>query len=302
MNNVIKMLKGILIGVGAILPGVSGGMIAAAFNIYDKLIAALDELTRRPIKAILSIWQYLVGIVIGILIGFLVVAYIFNFVPIPATLLFIGLILGGLPEIFFAAYHNHVSIKGIVVTSITFVIMLTLSMINVQTETTMNTSWYVWLLIGVLLTVSLVVPGLSGTMLLLMIGFYVPMLNLGRDFIGAVIAFDIQTIGVLLPQAIFVAIGVIVTFIILGKLLNLVLKKYPNLFFQIVLGIILSSPINIMISLRNELILDDIDIFDFQTQWWMWLIGIVLLPSGIYTARLFSKEKNETETNQGSNV
>lgn len=302
MNNVIKMLKGILIGVGAILPGVSGGMIAAAFNIYDKLIAALDELTRRPIKAILSIWQYLVGIVIGILIGFLVVAYIFNFVPIPATLLFIGLILGGLPEIFFAAYHNHVSIKGIVVTSITFVIMLTLSMINVQTETTMNTSWYVWLLIGVLLTVSLVVPGLSGTMLLLMIGFYVPMLNLGRDFIGAVIAFDIQTIGVLLPQAIFVAIGVIVTFIILGKLLNLVLKKYPNLFFQIVLGIILSSPINIMISLRNELILDDIDIFDFQTQWWMWLIGIVLLPAGIYTARLFSKEKNETETNQGSNV
>ncbi len=302
MNNVIKMLKGILIGVGAILPGVSGGMIAAAFNIYDKLIAALDELTRRPIKAIISIWQYLVGIGIGILIGFLVVSYIFNFVPIPATLLFIGLILGGIPEIFFAAFHNHISIKGVVVTTVTFIIMLTLSMLNFQSESTLNTSWYIWLLIGVLLTVSLVVPGLSGTMLLMMIGFYVPMLDLGRNFIEAVVAFDFSTIGLLLPQAIFVALGVIVTFIILGKLLNLVLKKYPKLFFQIVLGIILSSPINIMISLRNELILENIDIFDFQTQWWMWLIGVLLVPAGIYIARSFSKEKNETETNQGSNV
>src|SRR5690606_17094175 len=120
MNNLVKMLKGILIGIGAILPGVSGGMIAAAFNIYDKLITALDQLTRQPIKAVLSIWQYLVGIAVGILIGFLIVASIFSYVPIPATLLFIGLILGGIPEIYFAAYHNRLTTKGVVITTVTF--------------------------------------------------------------------------------------------------------------------------------------------------------------------------------------
>ena len=60
MSNILMILKGSLIGLGSILPGVSGGMIAAAFDIYKDLINALNRFTKEPIKAVISIWQYLI--------------------------------------------------------------------------------------------------------------------------------------------------------------------------------------------------------------------------------------------------
>jgi putative membrane protein len=301
MNNIIKMLKGMLIGVGAILPGVSGGMIAAAFNIYDKLIEALDMLTSRPIKAMLSIWQYLVGIGIGILVGFLLISTIFMWIPIPATLLFIGLILGGVKEIYRQGF-DRLEVRGFMISGIAFLVMIASSFMEFTAPTASNTSWYLWIIVGILLTISLIVPGLSGTMLLMMIGFYIPMLDLGHDLIDAVLAFDFNTIWSLLPQALFVLLGLVIAFVGLGKLLNLVLKKFPKIFFQIVLGIIIASPINIIVSLNQELKLDHIDIFNIEQQWWMWLIGLALFPLGFYIARLFTKEEHETEENQGSNI
>ena len=57
MKRILKILKGALIGLGSILPGVSGGMIAAAFNVYEDLINALDTFTKKPIKAVLLIYR-----------------------------------------------------------------------------------------------------------------------------------------------------------------------------------------------------------------------------------------------------
>src|SRR5690554_4258054 len=167
-----KVLQGMLIGVGAILPGVSGGMIAAAFNIYSKLIEALDQVTRQPIKALFSIWEYALGIMIGILVGFLVIAYIFYLVPIPSTLLFIGLIIGGSPEIYGLSNEPNKPYKSWIITGITFLFMISITVFAPyfsQTDTT-QTHFILWIVVGILLAVSLIVPGLSGTMLMLIIG------------------------------------------------------------------------------------------------------------------------------------
>src|SRR5690606_15126824 len=143
-----KILQGSLVGIGSILPGVSGGMIAAAFNIYSELIDALDRLTKEPIKAVLSIWEYLVGIALGILVGFVTIAYIFYLIPIPLTLLFIGLILGGISEIYYLAKTDKISVKSILIVAITAIIMISLTFILplFKVEDVSNTSLFLWIL------------------------------------------------------------------------------------------------------------------------------------------------------------
>lgn len=296
-----KILQGTLVGIGSILPGVSGGMIAAAFNIYSKLIEALDKLTSHPIVAIKSIWQYLVGIALGILIGFIGIAYVFYLVPIPATLLFIGLILGGAPEIYFLAKPDEKPGRGILITTVTMVLMLCLTFLSpyfAQNDAT-NTHFILWIVVGILLALSLIVPGLSGTMLLLIIGYYGPLLLIGKELITAVVTLDGDLFFMHFWNFAWVLFGVVLAFILLGKLFNFILKKYPSVFYQVILGIIIASPINIMASLSDELMTETppIHIFDFAEHWYMWLIGIILMPVGIYLARLFTKEQDETEKN-----
>lgn len=297
-----KVLQGMLIGVGAILPGVSGGMIAAAFNIYSKLIEALDKVTKTPIKAVLSIWEYILGILLGVLVGFLVIAYVFYLIPIPSTLLFIGLILGGIPEIYKLAEEKTRKFKPIIMFSLTFILMISFTIFApylAQTDTS-NTNFVLWIVVGVLLAVSLIVPGLSGTMLMLIIGYYGPLILLGKTLIEAVLTINVELFMNNIFSLVFVAIGIILAFILLGKVFNYVLKKAPKLFYQLILGIIVASPINIIFSLNDDLRQSEtpVHIFDFSNQWYMWLIGLLCIPIGIYLARLFSKEeKYETKEN-----
>lgn len=297
-----KILQGTLVGIGSILPGVSGGMIAAAFNIYAKLIEALDLLTKKPIRAILSIWEYLLGIGLGILIGFIIVLFIFSFVPIPSTLLFIGLILGGVPDIYLLARESKIKVKSIIVILVTTIILVSVAFINPTSVARSNTmNYFIWTIVGILLAISLIIPGLSGTMILMMLGFYTPLLNLPKALLTNFVDGNYQTFFNQSINLVFIGLGVLLTFIIIGKLLNLILKHYPNTFYQFVLGIMLAAPINIIVSLHQELSSDEIspiNIFNFSEHWYMWLIGLIILPLGIWVARQFNKkEAYETETN-----
>ncbi len=300
-----KILIGSLVGIGSILPGVSGGMIAAAFNIYSKLIEALDLLTKHPIQAIKSIWQYLIGIILGILAGFLIIAYVFYLIPLPSTLLFIGLILGGLPEIYFLAKQDERKAKHMIVTGVTIILMLALSFLApyLGQSDVSNTNFMIWILVGFLLALSLIVPGLSGTMLLLIIGYYGPMILLGKGLVESLFALDFDTLFTDIWNLLFIGLGLVIAFIVLAKLISYILRKFPKTFYQIILGIIIASPINIILSLKDELILEEppINIFNINEQWLMWLIGIILIPVGMYLSRMFTKDKNETKEDQTSN-
>ncbi|HHX75754.1 MAG TPA: DUF368 domain-containing protein [Acholeplasmataceae bacterium] len=297
-----KVLQGTLIRIGAILPGVSGGMIAAAFNIYSKLIDALDQVTKKPIQAVLSIWEYLLGIFIGILIGFLVIAYVFYLIPIPATLLFIGLILGGIPEIYDLADDKDHTHRSYWIIGVTFILMVGFTLFGptMGIPDTTQTNFFLWMIVGVLLAISLIVPGLSGTMLMLMIGYYGPLILLGKTLIEAVLTINVELFMANMMPLLFVVIGVVIAFLGLGKLFNYILKKIPKVFYQVVLGIILASPINIIFSLNDDLKqhTPPVSIFDMSKQWYMWLIGLVMIPVGIYIARRFSEDdKNEAKEN-----
>ncbi len=297
MNNIKKVLVGSLVGIGSILPGVSGGMIAAAFNIYGQLIEALNNFFKHPIAAVKSIWQYLIGVLIGILIGFIGLKLIFDHVPIPSTLLFIGLILGTLPEIWFQAKQKKIDALGFVIIGITMIVMIGILFLPIGAN--QNPHWYTWVTIGALIATSLIVPGLSGTMILLMIGYYQVMLNFVDQGLNALRTFNFNTLWQMMPQVLWILLGALLAVFILVKSMIYILKKKPQRFYQVVLGIMIASPINIIGSLYLDL-KEEMNIFDFAEQWPMWVIGLILIPVGIYISRLFSKGNNETEENQTS--
>ncbi len=99
MKNIIKIIMGSLVGMGSILPGISGSMVATILKIYQDLITALNNFTKNPIKAVLSVWQYIVGVILGYIIGFFFISTFLGLAPLPFTLLFIGFILGAVPSL-----------------------------------------------------------------------------------------------------------------------------------------------------------------------------------------------------------
>ncbi|CCV64081.1 conserved hypothetical protein (DUF368) [Alteracholeplasma palmae J233] len=297
MNNIKKISKSILVGIGAILPGVSGGMIAASFNIYKDLIEALNKVTKHPIKAVLSIWQYLVGIFIGVLLGFLLVKILFKYIPIESTLLFIGLILGGIPEILFFARKKEYDFKAYLTSAIGFLLMIAVIFLNnLSTGSIVNTNIFIWIVVGFIVALSFIIPGISGTMILLVLGFYKPLLDLATEVMKEVSTFKFHLLKDNILDMLAIVIGLILAVILLSKLVSILLNKKPERFYQFVLGIIIASPINIIYSLNNDL--GDGQIFDFSKYWLSWLIGIALIPLGVYIARIFAKgEKDETKEN-----
>lgn len=173
MKNIIKMIKGMIVGFIIIIPGVSGSMIAAALNIYEDLISALSNITKKPVKSVLSVWQYIIGIIIGVGLGVVFVVTIYTKFPIQLTALFIGLIIGGIPKLikenkkdFNRWYHMFtIVITILLVGSLLFV---PTSINNVNT----NGKTLVYLATGLLLAGPIIIPGISGAMVLSMIGLY----------------------------------------------------------------------------------------------------------------------------------
>ena len=299
MSNLRKILIGIVVGISSILPGISGGMIATAYNIYTELIEALSNLTKNPFRAIKSIWQYLVGITLGIIISVILVQRLMYHIPIPATLLFLGLILGSLPNIWRLAKQKKVDLFGCLLMLFMFVLMIAILFIPFISDIE-NTAWYIWMIIGSLVAVSFIIPGLSGTMILMVIGFYTALISIANNVLRAVIEFNFEELFNLSSSVLWLFLGFVITVVLVAKMMNRLIKKAPHRFYQAIVGVVLSAPFTIIYSLNLELI-DQVDIFNLSEQWVMWLIGIIVLPLGIYLSIKFSGKKHETKENQTSN-
>src|SRR5690554_4441436 len=99
MNKLIEIAKGSLMGIANIIPGVSGGTIAVIFRIYDKLIEAINKAFKKPLEALKDTYLLIIGIILGVLIGVFLISYGYEAFPLPTTLIFIGLIFGGIKPI-----------------------------------------------------------------------------------------------------------------------------------------------------------------------------------------------------------
>lgn len=246
-----SILKGMVIGIANIIPGVSGGTMMVAMGIYDKLIHCITHLFSEFKKSVLFLLPIIIGMGIAIVGSSFGLEYLFANFPIQTNLLFIGLIVGGLPAIWKNVRGNSIKIGHIIAFLVFFVLVAGLAVMGEKEGNAADLSFNVLNVIklfgvGVIASATMVIPGVSGSMVLLLMGYYNPILTAINDFIRALVALDMDGIlrgfGILVPFG----IGVVAGIFAIAKLIEIVFEKFPMYAYWAIIGLIVASPVAII--------------------------------------------------------
>lgn len=287
MKFVKDILKGMVMGIANIIPGVSGGTMAVSMGIYDVLIHSVTHIFKEFKKSVIALLPIGIGMVIGILGLSRVIEWMFDVIPIQTNLLFIGLIIGGLPAVWKRVKGVSIRPRYILGFIAFFVLVAGLAVLDgaqgAEADLTFGLVNCILLFgVGVVAAATMVIPGVSGSMMLMLMGYYNPIIETINRFIDEVLAFNIPGIleccGVLVPFG----IGVVVGILGIAKVIEILLVKCPYMVFWCIIGLIVASPVAIVL-------INDFSGFNLVSG----LTGLVALVIGFIIAMLLGGEKEE---------
>ncbi|MBR5546739.1 MAG: DUF368 domain-containing protein [Clostridia bacterium] len=246
-----QILRGAVIGVANIIPGVSGGTMMVSMGIYDTLIHCITHLFSEFKKSIKTLLPYAIGMLVGIVALASLLTFLFDNYPLPTYTAFIGLILGGLKPLLNKVDKkklNAVAIGLFVVFFALIVLMATTGeVVNPDSLTISLGQMLILLVMGCIASATMIIPGVSGSMVLMLLGYYTPILNAVSNLKDAVFALDFAAmLNPILTLAPF-GIGVVLGIFGVAKLIEWLLARFPTYTYCGVLGLVISSPVAILI-------------------------------------------------------
>lgn len=297
MSSLWLIVKGMFMGIANIIPGVSGGTMAVSLGIYDDLIFSITHIVKEWRKSLKLLVPLGIGLAGGIVFFAYTIEILLSQYAFPTFLAFIGLILGGLP-ILYREFQDSLKSKGeqistshILAFSFFLILVIVLSLVQDPSSTTSSIdvsfkSMIVLFLIGVIASATMVVPGISGSLVLMILGYYYSIINALTNFFDSLRAFDWE--GIVNGLAILVpfGIGVILGIFLISKIIEYLFINFPSLTYSSILGLVVASPVAIIYNTGA--------ITDFsQTSSVVYIIiGIVLLLASFYlTYQLSFKEE-----------
>ncbi len=228
----IRVFKGMAIGIGGILPGLSGGVLSVVFGVYNSLIAFLAH----PFKNFKKNFKYFLPIGIGGILGVFVfsklVSTALQTYEAFAISLFLGFVAGTLPSLWKKA-GSHGRNKNNIITLICTAIIFIVVMITADKYLSLDlpSNFLVWIFSGVLIGLGVVVPGLSPSNFLLYFNLYEKMTT----------GISKLDFGIIIPLTIGLALSVI----LLAKLVESMFRKHFATMYHIILGLVLGSTVAI---------------------------------------------------------
>ena len=247
-----NVLKGIVIGIANIIPGVSGGTMMVAMGIYDKLIHCITHLFSEFKKNVLFLAPIAIGMVIAIAGSSFGLTWLFEHFPIQTNLLFVGLILGGLPAIWKNVKGSKIRIGHVIAGVLFFALVVGMAAMGESEGASADLSFslanvLILFGVGIVASATMVIPGVSGSMVLMLMGFYYPVLNTVKDFFTALAHLDFNGIftgcGVLIPFG----LGVVAGMFGIAKLVEIIFEKFPLYAYWAIIGLIVASPFAILL-------------------------------------------------------
>lgn len=231
---ILHFLQGMLVGGGAILPGVSGGVLMVTFGIYRPMM----ELLSHPFKSLPKLYRLFIPIILGFGAGFIlfakVLSVLFALFEIYAICLFVGLIMGTVPQLFRDAQKEgsgNSAWRGFAIgTTLVFAFLIFLSTGLNMNITADHWGWFAFC--GIIWGLSMIIPGLSSSSILIFVGLYQQM----TDGIASL------NLGVIIP----LLAGVGLTVILLAKLVNSFFEKFNSIASHTVNGIVIASTLLII--------------------------------------------------------
>ena len=234
------IIKGIIIGIGKIIPGVSGSLLAISLGIYEKAIESMINIFKNPQKNILFLGKIGLGILISIIFFSKLILYSLNNYYLYTMIFFIGLMLGNVPsslKIVKQAKKKDI-IYLLLSLLLVYIIYKFKSPIIYEPNISLKNFIIVFIL-GIIDAVTMIVPGISGTALFMMLNCYHFIMDLFSNLFSK-IYFTI-TFG----------IGVIIGIMVTGYIMNELLKKYKEKIHLVILGFTISSLIVLLIPIIN---------------------------------------------------
>jgi putative membrane protein len=229
----IRLAKGALVGIGAIVPGFSGGVLAVVFGIYEPLMRFLASPFVNFVQNFLYFLPVGIGGVIGVVAFSAVVDFAFSNYAAQFTWLFIGFIAGTFPSLFkTAGKEGRKPWHWIVLVAMAGLTFFYMSWIETIRRVAMPLNIWTWLLSGVLMGLGMVVPGMSPSNFLIYLGIYQAMASGIKQL----------DLGVILP----IMAGVLICILIFAKLISWLFNKAYPLMYHLILGIVVGSTLAII--------------------------------------------------------
>lgn len=230
---IIRLVKGVMVGIGFIVPGLSGGVLAVVFGIYEPLMKFLGNLKDNFIKNLIFFIPVGIGGILGVVAFSAVVDFAFANYPAQFTWLFVGFIAGTFPSLFkTAGKEGRKAQHWILLAAMALGTLFFMRWMETIQNVNMEQSFFSWVLSGALIGLGVVVPGMSPSNFLIYLGLYQPMAS-GISHLN---------FGVIIP----LAIGGLVSVLALAKLVSWLFNKSYTFMYHFILGIVVGSTLAII--------------------------------------------------------
>ncbi len=228
---IIRMVKGVIIGIGFILPGLSGGVLAVIFGLYDKILKFLANIKEDFIKNVLFFIPVGIGMAIGIFLFSVVVEKAFGKYAAIFICLFVGFVIGTFPSLYRTAGKQGRKTKDILIMLISALVLFGLMMLGEKQLMDVAPGILSWLGSGALISLGLIVPGMSPSNFLIYFGLYDKMASGIKDL----------DVSVIIP----LIVGAVICVLLFAKLAAHLFRKYYSGMYHFILGMVIGSSVAI---------------------------------------------------------
>lgn len=297
----INIIVGIFIGLSVIVPGISGSTMAITLKVYDKGMYAFSHMFKEFKKCFLYALPVIGGILVGFFGAVAGLQFLLDTIPFITICLFMGLMIGTYPVIFKEVKGQKLNFKNSLLAIVGFIVPIVFSVLSLVLTDGQNSlenlkfgHYVLFFVMGLLISVTQLLPGLSATVLMMIFGYYTALL--GGLHLSLLTDFPKLMVYVLM------ALGFLVGVFTISKLLEKILIKAREKFFLVVSGISLGSIISVFIGK---------DCMDIYKSWTYpkilieLILGIVVLGCAFTVSFMLTrftdkkeremKEKNTTE-------
>lgn len=294
------IIKGFIVGIAFIIPGVSGGTLAVYLGIYKKLLDSIGNIFTDFKNSV----KFLIPFAIGGVISVLGLAKLFGILiewnSYIVLMFFIGLLAGGLKHIYLKSQVKSLHLPSLISGGLAFMLLLLVIIID-KTKSTEGieyfnlvfTDYLIIIGLGIVGATTMIIPGISGSAMLMVLGFYTAIVT---NVIGNVLNFDNLTYN--LRVLVFFALGIFIGIILFSKLISFLLDKYPKQTYFAILGFIIASIIGVFLEIKdpNSNVSFENQKPIYQDLWtyisenpWIVIIGLTLLVLGYISSQYLTK-------------
>ena len=296
----ISIFVGFSIGLSVIVPGISGSAIAIIMKVYDKMMYAFSNIFKKFKVCCIFLIPIVIGIIAGFGIGFVLVKLLLDTIPFITICFFVGLMVGTFPILFkeIKGTKTNVNRKLLFVGGILVPIGITLISMFADGNNSLiglNFGHYVlFLVLGILISLTQIIPGLSATVLLMMFGYYTAIL----DGVGTELFTDFSLMLVYL----MLGLGFVIGILLFSKIINRLLERQRTPFFYTICGLSIGSMVAVF--LGNEC-MDIYKVWQTGDMIRDLIIGIVALAVGFavtFALYLYDKKKESQKLAEEKNL